>query len=344
MYELTGGTVDIAIHEVQHHGKLKAIYRPSGGVWGGTKVDDEFQSFLLKLCGMVAIRSLSKHDMIEVQRGFEKAKAKVTSTSQTKIHIKLPVELLRSISPGDYEGQYHLTVDKLSLSPNLIREFFVKAIQKIIQHVKELFVQPELSDINYILMVGGFSESMVLQNAIKNAFPFKTVRSVLLANSAVVRGAVMYGHVPKIIQWRRAAFTYGIQISRDFEEENHDRHKKVYIDGEYYCTHIFDRFIGINDQLEVGKHTVTRVLTPLSRYQTAMSLDFYRSNMQNPKYITDSGCTRIGTVRVQMPDLTGGKNRYIHLTVTFADTEIKVEAVNEKSAEKVVAEFDFLSD
>ena len=344
MCEPTGGTVDIAIHEVQSHGKLKAIYRPSGGVWGGTKVDDEFQFFLLKLCGMVAIRSLSKHDMIEVQRGFEKAKTKVTSTSKTVIHIKLPVELLRSISPGDYEGQYHLTGDKLSLSPNLIRGFFVKSIQKIIQHVEELFEKPELSDIEYILMVGGFSESKVLQNAIKNAFPFKTVRSVLLANSAVVRGAVMYGHVPKNIQWRRAAFTYGIAIANKFKEEKHDRHKMVHIDGEYYCQDIFDRFIGINDQLEVGKHTVTRVLTPTSRYHTEMILDVYRSNMPNPKYITDSGCKRIGTVTVQMPDLTGGKNRCVHLTATFADTEIKIEAVNEKSAERVVAEFDFLSD
>ena len=339
----TGGTVDIAIHRVQANGNLKAIYRPSGGVWGGTKVDDEFQSFLLKLCGMPAIKSLSKHDMIEIQRAFENAKAKVTTTSEGFIHLKLPIELLSSVKTGIHEGKLRLIGDKLSLSPDLLRGFFGKSIEKINHHIKTLLQDPELSGVNHIIMVGGFSLSEVLQEAVKRQFPRLDIRSVAHANSAVLRGAVIHGHEPRIIRWRKSAFTYGVNCYKEFVEGEHDRNKLTRIDGVSYCKDIFDMLISINDTLEVGKHKVTSSRTPVHKDQRNMGIIFYRSNMPKPKYTTDMSCTEIGSLTVEMPDLKGGRHRTVRLTVEFGDTELKVEAVDQNTGVKFTAAFDFLA-
>ena len=333
--------MDIAIHEVKAYGKLKAIYRPSGGVWGGTKVDDEFQAFLLKLCGMSAIRTLSKHDMIEVQRSFENAKKKVNPATQGFVHVKLPIQLLQNISPE--EANCRVTGDKLSISANLMRGFFDKTIKKITQHIKSLLENPNLSDVDHLILVGGFSESQVLQAAMEEEFPRMSVHRVVHSQSAVVRGAVICGHEPRLIRWRKSSYTYGIGVLNKFIDTYHDNDKAVFVEGILYCNNIFSSMVKIDQSLEVGKHKITEELKQVYSNKKVVHLTFYRSTLQNPKYITDKGCVEIGSLKVEMPDLTGDKNRSISLTVEFGDTEMKAEAVDGNTGVKFTAAFDFLS-
>ncbi|KAL3885504.1 hypothetical protein ACJMK2_025557 [Sinanodonta woodiana] len=46
-----GGTVDITVHQVIEGGGLKEIHKASGGAWGGTKVDEGYQQFLISIVG-----------------------------------------------------------------------------------------------------------------------------------------------------------------------------------------------------------------------------------------------------------------------------------------------------
>jgi len=48
----TGGTIDITVHEVVSGGKLRELTIASGGDWGGTLVDREFEQFLEQVFGM----------------------------------------------------------------------------------------------------------------------------------------------------------------------------------------------------------------------------------------------------------------------------------------------------
>lgn len=48
---MSGGTVDITVHEVMDGGKLNELHKASGGAWGGTKVDESFRQFIIKLVG-----------------------------------------------------------------------------------------------------------------------------------------------------------------------------------------------------------------------------------------------------------------------------------------------------
>ena len=46
-----GGTVDITIHKMRTDGTLIEIHKPSGGHWGSTTVNAEFEKLLEALLG-----------------------------------------------------------------------------------------------------------------------------------------------------------------------------------------------------------------------------------------------------------------------------------------------------
>jgi hypothetical protein len=51
-------------------------------------------------------------------------------------------------------------------------------------------------------MVGGFSESPMLRNAVETAFPNRTLIIPEEAGLAVLKGAVLFGFEPRIISTR----------------------------------------------------------------------------------------------------------------------------------------------
>jgi hypothetical protein len=124
----TGGTVDITVHEVRSDKSLKEIHRASGGPWGGTKVDDEFQEYLLELFGFETITSLAKNEVIELERSFESFKRKV-GTGNTVYYMQIPLSLRQSAPPGT------LVARQLKLQSEKVKEFFDKPIKTIRQLV-----------------------------------------------------------------------------------------------------------------------------------------------------------------------------------------------------------------
>lgn len=61
--------------------------------------------------------------------------------------------------------------------------------------MQELFSYPTLKDVSRILLVGNFTESPMLQCAIRKAFSDKKVIVPEVATIAVPSGAVLCGHL-----------------------------------------------------------------------------------------------------------------------------------------------------
>lgn len=55
--DISGGTVDITVHQVVDSDKLREIDSASGGAWGGTMVDEAFKRFLIRLVGKKTLKS-----------------------------------------------------------------------------------------------------------------------------------------------------------------------------------------------------------------------------------------------------------------------------------------------
>jgi actin-like ATPase involved in cell morphogenesis len=60
--------------------------------------------------------------------------------------------------------------DKLTINSELFMDMFQEPIQNIIHEIRTIFQHERCSDVSAIMMVGGFSEADVLQNAVQKAF------------------------------------------------------------------------------------------------------------------------------------------------------------------------------
>jgi molecular chaperone DnaK (HSP70) len=82
---------------------------------------------------------------------------------------------------------------RLKMENGYFGGFFKKTIDSIVKHIAQLF-EKEVKDVEIIVMVGGFSECMLVQDAIKKNFEQKTVIVPEEPELAVLRGAVYFGH------------------------------------------------------------------------------------------------------------------------------------------------------
>lgn len=73
-----------------------------------------------------------------------------------------------------------------------------------------MFQSPKLIDVKKILMVGGFSESCIFQEALRDAFPNCQVVVPEEAGLAVLRGAVLLGFYSGTKPCRVSRHTYGV--------------------------------------------------------------------------------------------------------------------------------------
>jgi len=111
--------------------------------------------------------------------------------------------------------------------------FFQPLFENIKSKVSQLISQVESKGekVDFIFMVGGFSESPFLKTEILNRFSSSQVQILVPRRPqiSVVRGACLYGLNPRSITSRIAKKTYGINTLTVFDPEIHPLSKKVVI-------------------------------------------------------------------------------------------------------------------
>lgn len=232
--------------------------------------------------------------------------------------------------------------DKLRLQPDQIKRFFTQTCDKITSHLKDIFNQPSVRGTDTILMVGGFSESRMLQTAVRQAFP--DMRFVIPAEAglAVLKGAVIFGHNPTAIASRVSKFTYGISVNKTFKPGRHPESKKVIIDGEEQVTDVFDKHVEIGEEVEAGKTFAEKSYLPSSRRQSRVVVEVYTSNGPNPKYVDERGCEKLGDILVDLSNIELYEDKSFLVKMVYGNTELGVEAKVKKTGQVLRAAFDFL--
>lgn len=321
MTTIPGGTVDITVHEVRLDDSLKEIHRASGGPWGGIKVDDAFQEYLLELFGFECIASLPKHDVIELERSFELLKKSV-NTENKNYHMQLPLILRQSVEPGT------LVAGKLRLNSKIVQSFFEKPAANICRHIHDALLSLREHEINTILLVGGFAESKVLQENVQSKFPTMKVLQPNEPGAAVIKGAVEFGHCPEKIRFRMSPYTYGVDIVTPFRHGKHHIRKYIEINGEGYCDDIFDIHVRKNQSVETGTEISNENYKPITQYQTRMPFKVVTSDALSPTYVDDPGNRIMGSFVVHIPHTCTSLKRSVNVKMIFRGTELEVEAKN----------------
>jgi len=288
----------------------------------------------------------------ELFRDFEMKKRKKSSLDE-RVILKVPVELNELFqakhdktiqnhlaSSPTYKNHIEWVKGKLILEPDVANTLFENACKSAANHLKSLFEKQEVKDVPTILMVGGFSECLMLQDAVRRALPGKQVIIPPEPGIVVLKGAVMFGHDPSVIRERRCRYTYGTDVACAFREGIDPVGKKFVDDaGDVLCEGRFGIHVRIGEAVPSGTNTVTKPYLVTRTNQAAICFDIFASDTKKPYFVTDPGCVKIGEVSVDVPG--SGLDRSASLCFIFGDTEITVEAIGE-SGQKNKATMKFL--
>lgn len=237
-----------------------------------------------------------------------------------------------------FSNDISISGDKMKFASELIKSLFDNAIVKTIEYLTDVMQD---SDIKAILMVGGFSESPLLQHAVKSAFPGVDVVIPKNASSAILRGALIFGHSPESITERILKYTYGIECMKPFIDGKHPESKRRKTDAGDRCKGCFEKHVEKHQRVKVGKPQIKKSYCPV--YKTAKTLSFpvYASEFKNPIY-TDQACIYLGEMTIELADHDGDLSREVLVSLTFSGTEIIVTAKDMKTGSRTNARIDFL--
>lgn len=161
----------------------------------------------------------------------------------------------------------------------------------------------------------------------------------------ILRGAVLFGLDPTVVQVRRAAMTYGVGVLNRFVDGKHPRNKLVKKSGVEWCTDVFDKFVTSDQPIKLGE-IVTRRYAPARSGKTSTTITIYSTQRENVTFVTDQGVKKCGQLLLEMPvvdDYDFNKPRELKACMIFGGTEIKVTAVDILSGKEAKASINFLS-
>ncbi|CAG2213173.1 unnamed protein product [Mytilus edulis] len=247
-------------------GLLEEVVPPSGGAWGGTAIDDAYLRFLEKVFGEKVVQELKLkelEDYTELIHEFEVKKRSIKTDTTDDVVITMPVGFIdiikkhcggidTAIKKSPYSDSISISGQRLRVNPQKFRDLFKPNINSLLKHLEQLFRHPKVSDIQYIIMVGGFSECELVQKEMKDKFPKKEIIIPEEAGLAVLKGAVLYGHQPEKIKTRILKKTYGIQSWPEWDSEVHPETKRVRIEGTDRCKDVFYKFAVKGEKVEAG--------------------------------------------------------------------------------------------
>ena len=286
---------------------------------------------------------------------FEAKKRTANPSKATPLNISLPfsfIEHYQKLKGHNVEAAIRKFGNKdirwssqgmLRLSPAAMHTLFEPVVRDIVRHIGDLLRKPELEDVKFLFLVGGFAESPLLQTEIRRAF--SSLLRVIIPQDVgltILKGAVMFGLDPTIVRVRRSALTYGVAVLNRFIPTKHPEDKRTKKDGVEWCTDVFDTFVTVDQSIALGEK-VTRQYTPAKSYQTSTVIGIFSSEKEHVGFTTDVGVRRCGELYLEMPDTTGGKSRKLEMTMMFGDTEIRVEATDITSGKMANASIDFLN-
>ena len=338
----TGGTIDITVHEVIESDFVTEIVEPTGGPWGGANVNAAFWTLLERAFhrGSEVFRRLKEEEpklWWEIQMRFEHSKrmAKPQNNFNTNIFtvgVKL-LKFYKKITGKEFEDsidkQYSRDIEVnedycLSISQKSMSSLFSHAVTKIEECVRKLLQKPELREVKYMLMVGGFSQSPYLREAMQRSFS-KNVKILIPQDPAlaVMKGAVLFGKNPDSIRCRMAKKTYGVSTVVNFNTLLHRPNKKFTVEGVDKCKDIFHVFIKKGSSVAIGD-CITEEFAPKTTDAKSISFDLLACNSSHVTYTDDRGVQKVGYIEIPLGDKSRGKDRRALVTMMFGLTEIRV--------------------
>jgi hypothetical protein len=295
-----------------------------------------------------------KDDFLDLQREFEVKKRSIKPDLSSKVKLKIPVSLsviykdlysksvMKSIeNDKELNGKVNFMADKVLFECCLFKDLFSLTTDHLIEHLGRSLQEKATVNTNTILMVGGFSESPMLFEAVKTTFKEKNVLLPEDAGLAVLKGAVIFGHDRKDINIRISQYTYGFKMYSTYDPMIHPKEKIiVQDDGIKRVRGSFKKVIDIGQKMAFNKISRKSGARP-SNKETCYGLKLFASQRANPVFVYEPDCFKIGEIVVDCRDDKGNVGSTT-IQLMFGGTEFEVQAILDSTGEKTTATFSFL--
>lgn len=289
---------------------------------------------------MHRFRTEATAEYLDMMREFEVTKRNIKPKGRTSVNIRLCAKLneicedeneetVASIvsSPNfPFKGKIRNVADKLILNVEIMQELFKKVTDHIIDHVQHLLQDKATKGVKLIILAGGFAESPIVQDAIRQAFQTEE-RKVIISQEcglSVLKGAVIFGYCPHEIKSRMLRCTYGIEAKVPFISGRHPESRREVVGGKDWCTGVFKMFVEVgtsmNEEDEITKEYI------YYNDQKCKQLSVYVSSDPCPRYVDEACCRRLKTINLdpRLPVVSLEK-RKILVTYIFGKAEIEIE-------------------
>lgn len=286
--------------------------------------------FLASIFGTKALEELKSTEMIDyfdILREFEAKKRAFVKKDGATITLRVSTSL-REISEKHITAKLgygnKVTVrgkDKLRIDSSVMEQWFDEPISQLVDHVEAILQDENASNINTVLLVGGFGESQYVQQRIKDGIGRRKLVVPGEAGLAVLKGAVRFGHDSTIVESRVLSYTYGMRVKALFDESKHPTSKLVIENGQKVVYNSFKVFVKANEQVNIGTEKTMEVFRGQN---TKRQIFVYRTPNPDPVFTTDDGCEQLGNLIVDFQQDTREVSKF-YITFVFGGTELRVK-------------------
>lgn len=277
----------------------------------------------------------SKADVLDVKNEIERQKTTLTEGDKltlTELPAFLSQKADRNVKKKSKENDFiYWKGDKLVFEPPILDDIFKSVLGKITNNIQTIIKKKNLKGLNTILLVGGFANSDIVQNIVKNTFSNLDVIIPDESELAVLKGAVIYGKFKRIVEMRVCKYTYGVATNRFARDDDPVANVKHMKGKHHICTNVFEKLISTGDQVSVNE-TVEREFHPSDLTRKKIDLYIYRSKTPNPKFVTNCELTAI--IKVDMPEIVIGVEQAVTILMHFGKTEISFSAEDKTTGVK----------
>ncbi|XP_076112303.1 heat shock 70 kDa protein 12A-like [Mytilus galloprovincialis] len=230
------------------------------------------------------------------------------------------------------KGQISLVGSQMRVDEVIMSSLFDTACTNIVMEISNVLQNLERTNLKTFLLVGGFSESPLIQEIIRQNFPDINIISPEDPVLAVLKGAVLFGHKPDFITSRFTRHTYGRRIRPLFDESQHDPKKRVTGEDGNRCRDVFESFMKINKKVPLDT-VVTLDYHTVDSNQTSVSVAIYCTYKDKTDYVDDEGCKKLAEFSVPIPD-PSGQRRYVDVEIKFGMATLDMTATERQTGEK----------
>lgn len=350
------------MHIKKDSSELEEIAPASGRNIGGKTIDSAFIDMFKEIFDSRLINKLeySKLDAyLDLCRNVEDMKKSIAPETEGRICVPIPYRTLSNLmkkmpslssltleklvernSVPDIKPE--IADDNIFINANYVISIFKKNVQPILNILsKTIESNKQNGEISLIILAGGLAENELLQEMMKKCFSAIKIIVAEPAYLAVLKGAVLFGCNPQIINPRKTRYTYGFSSCTAFVESKHDIKRKIISDyGEPLCTGIFDVIIKKSESVMLGDVT-TKTYVTIRKQQKFMSFTLYSSVSDNPLHADDPGCMAIDKYGFEIPQPSDDTHS-IKVECTFCDTELKINIIDELKPTKTAVKFNLL--